>query len=809
MVATVRVRDIGSTGGTPHALLGMAVLSGATLLLQVALTRILSVAQFYHFAFLVVSLALLGFGASGALLALWPGLRSRRLDPWYALGFSLATVLAYLLVNHQPFDSYSIAWDPSQVVLLVTNLLALATPFLFAGLLIGSLLSASARDAGRIYGANLMGSAAGAILAPVVLSWLAAPQAVIVCALLGSLAALAVAMPSVRSAPLVHITGLIGITASLLLLVAFPAQLEVRTSPYKALSQFRLNPDAEIVRTAENAYSRLDVIRSPTIHSAQGLSLAYLGDLPPQVGLVVDGGAVLPVSRADGTDPELLRSLPSAVAYAIRPAADVLILGSGGGMEVLAALGNTSGHVTVIEPNALVHDALVDDLRAWAGLAEHPRVTLIGDDIRTAVERLDETYDVVVLTLSEGYLPISSGAFTLNEDYRWTVEALASYFDRLDEDGLFVTHRWLQVPPSESLRALGTIVAALGEGDPREQIVAFRSFQHATFIVRPSGHQDAEVDGLLSTIADLRYDLTLAPRMPEDMVNRYARLPTDVYRDTYAELIDAPDRSVVQAAYPFDITPATDDRPFFFHYFRWEQTPGVVENLGSRWQPFGGSGYLVLLALLAFASVAAVAFVLLPVLSRRRFRQALAEVGPARATRVVGYFTLLGLAFLLVEVSLIQQYILLLGQPTLAIATVIGALLLSSGLGSVLSLRLSRRVPWGPGMIALVALLVVHPLLVDVLTPVLLPLPVVLRVLATALLIAPVGFLMGMPFPRGVAALRDAADLVPWAWAANGSASVISAVLAALLALSFGFSVVLLVGGALYLLAAVSRWSPA
>ncbi len=308
-------------------------------------------------------------------------------------------------------------------------------------------------------------------------------------------------------------------------MIVFPSQLEVRTSPYKALSQFRLNPDAEIVRTAENAYSRVDIVRSPTIHSAPGLSLAYLGDLPAQMGLVVDGGEVLSVSRAETTDPELLRNLPSAVAYAARPDADVLVIGSGGGMEVLAALANSTGHITVIEPNALVHDALVTDLRAWAGLADHPRVTLIGDDIRTAVERLDDTFDVVVLTLSEGYHPISSGAFTLNEDYRWTVEALGSYFERLEDDGLFVTHRWLQEPPSESLRALGTIVAALGEGDPRERIVGFRSFQHATFIVRPSGYPDAEVETLLAGIEDLRYDLTLAPRMPEDMVNRYARLP--------------------------------------------------------------------------------------------------------------------------------------------------------------------------------------------------------------------------------------------------------------------------------------------
>lgn len=192
--------------------------------------------------------------------------------------------------------------------------------------------------------------------------------------------------------------------------------------------------------------------------------------------------------------------------------------------------------------------------------------------------------------------------------------------------------------------------------------------------------------------------------MPEERINQHARLPEPIYHDAYLALIEAPDRGVFYADYPFDITPPTDAHPFFNHFFRPEQTSEVLENLGRRWQPFGGSGYFVLVALLAFAVVAALVFVLLPILLGRRFRGALGALGSARAARIVGYFTLLGLAFLLVEVSLIQQYILILGQPTLAIATVIGALLLFSGLGSTLS----PRIGWGKAMAALVVLLAVY-----------------------------------------------------------------------------------------------------
>ena len=784
-----------------RALVGMALLSAAALLLQVALTRVFSVAQFYHFAFLVVSLALLGFGASGTVLALWPSLRRPGRRPWFAVGFALAAVVAYLFGNHFAFDSYSIAWDADQAWLLIANLLLLALPFAFAGLLIGSMLAEDAQDAGRVYAANLLGSAAGAIGAVVVLGWLSSAQAVLFCAVLGAAASVVLAVERQRA---VVRAGAVGVVAGLALLVSLPAAFEVQPSPYKTLSQFRLDPDARVVRTAENAYSRLDVVQSPSIHSAQGLSLGYFGDLPPQSGLIIDAGKLLPVSQRAQTDQALLEHLPSAVAYRLRPEADVLVLGSGGGTEVMTALANSSGQVTVVEPDELVAAALETDLAAWAGLAEDPRVTLVSEEIRTAAERSDERYDVVVLSLTDGYHPVSSGAFTLTEDYTLTTEAFQAYFELLEPDGLFVVHRWLQDPPSETIRTLAMIVAALDDTDPAEHVAAFRSFQHGTFVVAPTGYSEADVETLLAGVDDLRYDLTLSPHMPPEMVNRTARLPEPVYAQTYRELIEATDRGAFFASQPFDVTPPTDTHPFFFHFFRAEQTPDVLENLGRRWQPFGGSGYFVLVALLAFAVAAALLFVLLPIALRRRFRDALGTIGRTRSAKVLGYFALLGLAFLLVEVSLIQQFILLLGRPTLAVAAVIGALLLWSGIGSSLSLR----VDWRLAMLALVVLLLAYPLVVAALNPVLLPLSLPLRVLSVALLIAPVGFLMGMPFPRGVAALADAHDVVPWAWATNGSASVVSAVLAAMLALSFGFGAVLVIGAMLYLAAAAIRPSP-
>ncbi len=334
--------------------------------------------------------------------------------------------------------------------------------------------------------------------------------------------------------------------------------------------------------------------------------------------------------------------------------------------------------------------------------------------------------------------------------------------------------------------------------DARQRVIAFRTFQTVTFLVKPSPFTAEETALAFSELERLRYDLVLAPRMPGEMVNRYARVERPLDHELAVEFLGSDDAQAFYRDYDFDVSPPSDDRPFFFHFFRWEQTPTVMENLGRRWQPFGGSGYFVLLALLLFALVTAGLFVVLPLAIRRRFRHALAAAGARRAARTLGYFTALGLAFLLIEVVLIQRFVLVLGQPTLALAAVVGPLLVASGVGSLVS----ERLPWRPAMVLLAVVVAGYAVLDRLVVPGVLQLPLELRTGSVALLTVPVGFLMGVPFARGVAALRDAPALVPWAWAANGGASVVSGVLAATLAISLGFTAVLLFSATLYLLAA-------
>ena len=384
------------------------------------------------------------------------------------------------VLNHYTFDSYSIAWDQKQIILLIFNLIALAVPFAFAGMLIGALLSLDTASASQIYGANLLGSAAGALAAPIVISIVGSEQTVVVCMSLGLVAA-----GVLNHQRLMFGVIIAGIGGCCIVLITNPDFMQVQPSPYKQLSHFRRNPDATVVATHQNAYSRMDVIDSTSIHSFPGLSLTYLGDLPKQTGLIMDGANLFPVSDASATTETLLQSVPAAVAYRIRPDANSLILGSAGGFDAFVALANGAQHVTMVEPNELVVDALSTDLRIWAGLVDDPRVTLQHDQLRVFARNTPTSYDIVHLTLRDNYQPVNSGAFSLSEDYTLTVEAIQAYLNLLDDDGVLVMTRWLQDPTSESLRMLALILEALDSDQPEQHIVAFRTFQLMTFIVKP------------------------------------------------------------------------------------------------------------------------------------------------------------------------------------------------------------------------------------------------------------------------------------------------------------------------------------
>jgi hypothetical protein len=779
--------------------LALFLISASTLLFEINLTRLFSVSQFYHFAFMIVSLALLGYGASGTLLSLFPKLRNRPSE-LRLRGLSFACALsilgAYLLFNWLPFDSFSIAWDSRQLVVLAFHYIALASPFFFCGMAVGLMLSTRHAMVGAIYAVNLFGSAFGCVLSLIAPALVGGEGTVILSCTFALLAAL-ISFPLQKKLNLTTSCMSILLAFCLIDMVAHLSGrnvlpvLDLRMSPYKGLSYALQYPGSELISRRWNAFSRVDLVRSPGIRSLPGISINYPHIPPDEMGLFVDGDDLSPVIDVNA-DKRFASYMPGAIVFLLRPEAKTAVLEPQGGLDIELALTMNARQVVAVEANPLV-------VAAAAQIYQQPRVLLVTETDRSFLHRTQDQFDVIILSLSSAYHPVRSGAYSLGEDYRYTVEAFQDSLARLNQEGVFVVTRWLQTPPSEFLRAFAIAVTALEQRglNPAERIVAFRSFNTGTLLVKTAPFNTQELTSIRFFISDRSFDLVYAPDIHPEETNRFNILPESIYYLRFQELLSVQPRADWYAAYPFDVTPPTDDRPFFGNYFKWTQTGQIMAEIGKVWQPFGGAGYFVLLVLLAIVLVISLVLVLLPLVLRRYWRSD--WTGEVISPRLVGsglvYFGMIGLAYLLIEIPLIQRFILFLGYPSYAMTAVIFTLLLFSGLGSLLANCIPHRLV----MLLLVGLALIIPWLLPLLFNLTLGLSLLARLAVTVIILAPLGFLMGIPFPAGIRLLGlSSPQLIPWVWSVNGASSVISSVLAAILALSFGFNRVLFLGALCY-----------
>jgi len=797
--------------------LGVALLATSTLLLESALIRLLAVSQYYHFAFLVISLALLGFGASGSFLVLTKRLRvnttlNRGPELLIITGilFTASIVTAYGTVSFLPFDSYSIAWERQQIFFFIIYYLILALPFFFSGVCIGGSLSIYKERSNIIYAANLIGSGVGVLLAPIAM-WLAGvPGALIVCAAIGLITA-SVGLRiknsqnhSYRNERKYYWQNLTlgGVVVFLILIVGLLSVLNltensilgIMISPYKGLPQAKLYPGSKVILGRWNAISRIDILSGAGTRQLPGLSYKYSGSLPRQHGISVDADSIQPITLVGPDDFAASLFMPEALAFHLHPDASVLIIEPVGGLGVLQALSGKAKSVDVIISNPL----LVESVKKAAPefqLYDHSDVNAVLESPRVYIRQTTDNYDIIFIPLTDSYKPVTSGAYSLSETYNLTVEAFNDYLDKLMPGGMLVISRWLQTPPSESLKILATIIDSLqraGISNPKEALIAFRGIQTITVLIKPDGWRDDELFSLREFLESRRFDLVFAPDMKPEEANQYNKLPTPLYYEYYSTLVNTDDIGEFISEYTYAIEPPTDDRPFFYHFFKWEQTPEVLASVGRTWQPFGGSGYFVLLALLLLEVLLSVVLILAPLLTI-----------PGRSKiggpfwRMLIYFSLLGIAFLFIEIPLIQQSILILGHPTYAFTLVVFAMLAFSSIGSYFS-----RSSWLPkrfAMLILIILSILSPWMITQIAYLILGWPFIFRAIVIGISIAPLAILMGIPFPYGLTRLEHHwGRYIPWAWAVNGCASVIAAVLAAILTLSYGYQFVLLLGATAY-----------
>jgi len=791
--------------------MGLIIISAAGLCFEINLTRLYSVSHFYHFAFMVVSIALLGFGASGTFLAVFRNGDDKPLGKrlaWMAIGTGVSMLGSYLLINLMPFDSFSMAVDRRQILILMLHYAVLALPFFFNGMIVSLLLSRHTLSGGRVYALNLLGSALGCLAAVLAPSFIGGEGTAALSSILAGLAALTFLIGSQSGPKRKSIQIVVGIIAifSLLVFSMLDIGLRIRTnggleimelnlSPYKGISYAMQNPETEIISSKWNAISRVDVVDSPSLHSIPGLSYRYLEPLPPIRGLYINGDNLSALMPAE-SDIDFAGYLPAAIAFYLRPQAAALILGSRGGMDVLAALALDTRQVTAVEENMLLIDAAVD-------IYNLPDVELAVLSERSYLRSTNKRFDVIQLSLTSNYHPVSSGAYSLGEDYRYTLESFSDMLDCLDQNGLLVVTRWLQEQPSEWLRTFTLAVSTLEArgANPQEQIVALRGYNTGTLLVKNGTFTANELTLIRTFVDEKAFDMVFAPDIRLEEINRRNILPEEVYYQAFIDVIEKKQRDVFYEQYMYDVRPPVDDHPFFGHYFKWSQIGGIWRSLGTTWQPFGGAGFLVILAIFGLAVILASVLIILPAIVKNETKKL-----PVKGTiRILIYFGMIGLAFLLVEMPMIQQFILYLDHPTYAMAVVLFSLLLFSGFGS----------RWGNKILSISAALLVLLVfltgwlfLLPAFLRATLGLPLAARIGVSIISVAPIGFLMGIPFPAGLEWMRKSIPfdeknrvegMVAWIWAVNGSTSVIASILSSLLSLSFGFNRTLAVGMICYL----------
>ena len=785
-------------------LLGIFFTSVATLTLEISLTRLLSVAQWYHFAFMVVSMALLGYGASGSFLSSFPFLLGREtlktleLASWL---FSFSTLTAYLLSNLIPFDLARLSWDRWQILYVFLYYLVFSVPFFFSGLAISLALTRWNAQSGKLYCADLTGAALGCLIVFALFPIFGGPGTLLFSCLLSGLASIVFGW----SHSSIAIFRLFWLCALTLFLFWQPSFLSQRLSPYKPLSAALLFPGARLLETHWNAFSRVDVLESPAARTAPGLSLQYLGPLPPQLGLTVDANHLNAITRVRGEPGEsqelqFIDFLPSSFPYQLLKPGRVLIFEPMGGLEVLTALRHHTKEIVIVEVNPIIGDLLQGNFREFSGgIYNRKETQLVLGDGRSFVRGAPPPFDLIVLPLVESLGASATGLSSLHEDYLLTTEAFQNYWEALRPGGFISATLYLLPPPRGELRLVSVVSEALRRAgkDPGDHLLAFRSWGTITLLIKKGAVVSQESKALISFCQQLRFDLVYYPGMAEQEADVYNRFGTPLYFSGVQKVLSG--RKEFFADYPFDLSPSTDDRPFFHHYFRWTHLGKIYRQAGEKWPILIEGGYLV--PVVFFLALAlSFFFILAPLLLGVRKKPRPGLPGDRRFSWLL-YFITLGLSFMFVEISLIQKFILFLGHPVYSISIVIFSLLIFAGAGSHLSTRLN------PG--AFLGLRLILPLIAGLLLAYAFLLPQVLsffqghstfsRQALSILFIAPLGMLMGMPFPLGIRFVGSKRpSFIPWAWCANGCASVLGSILPVIIALALGFQAVFFLAALLY-----------
>jgi hypothetical protein len=801
------------TSPSRRHLAGVALVSATLLMTELALTRIFSVVMYYHFAFLAISIALFGVSASGVFAYVM----RRRLDRHstdgllavQSLVYAACTIVAlFWLVRLRVGMSFS----PENLALMLTIYALAALPFFSGGLVVTLAIARLSAQVNAVYAADLLGAAGGCLILIPLLDRLGAPGVVLAASALSIAAAVLFAPGASRRR--VAAAGLA------VLLVPIAGQWSGRAGFDVVDTKGHLGD--RVLFSKWNSFSRIGVYERT--HGDWSLSPAYKGPLPDTRFMDIDSAASTPILRLapDLSNAQYLRYELTALAYHLAGAGNsalggftALVIGPGGGRDLASALVFGASRVDGVEINPIIADDVMRDrFREFSGgIYTNPRVRIAVDDGRSFVRRTPERYDVIQASLVDTWAATAAGAYTLTENSLYTVDAFSDYLDHLTDGGVLTITRWV----ADGLRLVSLAQEACARrGWPAsDRLAIVRQDRVATFLLKKTPFTADEIAQLRAVADRLGFDVLYTPEKgpypfsgassaekgygPFFEPPQVTRPAQDVVVDgaatgDYARLITAADRQQFYDSYRSDIRPTTDDRPFFFHTTKIRDQFAVA--FGQKM--LFGNGLSALMTLLGISTTLVVLFVIGPL--------ALAGRGQARPRRWLAwlvYFGALGAGFMLIEVSVLQRFVLLLGHPVYSLTVTLFSLLLGTGLGAAWSRRIDPASLRRGGAIGIVTVAAIALIFLAVATPIVgwaIPFSRGVRVLVAVALLVPIGIALGLPMPTGLRMLgARAPQMLPWAWGINGALSVLGATLAIFIAMNWGFRITLLTASFTYL----------
>jgi hypothetical protein len=746
---------------------GIFLIALSGLVLEVSITRIFSAAIWYHFAFVAVSVALVGLGASGLVVQH----RVKKLKGKWAENLTIYS--AWGIAIFIPITLFVMHALASQVIYLPLFMILFSVPFFLVGIIISAAFNAFASVAGRLYAADLIGASAGALLVVLFLVLTGGEGATLIVGLIAAIGGTIFSRIAKNTKKTVVSLMFVAFALSLIFLNHATQIFAIPTDPtaQKDLPIYlREHPGSKIVKTEWNSFSRIDVVEG----GAGGEGLV--------AKIFIDGGAGTNIISWDGKTEsrQELSTWMQYLPFKMMQDPKVLVIGSGGGRDVVASLVSGSKDVTSVEINPIIYETVKSYGDRAGNVYSHEYVRSYVDEGRSFITRSSEKYDIVYVPFVDTWASVSSGGLSVSENFLYTLQGFQQYYDHLTDTGKIVTVRWLIDAP----RFISTYAKLLEQnGIPQDQLD-----RHLIMVTSDSYTQDPSVTMVIFSKSPFTDEEI---RFFSQSFSQYGYkpilVPGQIMREPYSALLNGQiNLDQFYNMFETKVYPVTDDNPYFLSFEK--PLPGVVE-------------------VLLYASVGIVAiFLLVPFAWMKRRREE--EVGTKRSeigiATMIPYFAALGMGFILIELALLQKLILLMGNPTMTFALLLFTLLISSGAGSLLSARIAKNnmknlvfIIGGIAGLGILYFLFLPPIIYSTIAE-----PIEAKAAVSIAILAPIGFLMGMPLPTGMRLLKvHRPDYIPWMWAVNGAFSVLGAVLAIALGIMYGSSLAMILGILIYLVA--------